>query len=197
MRMIAAARLLILGCALVLGGIAPASAQQFTSARVTGSFVYRDGTPADNRQLHFQNRATQDLFVAPTDSKGEFEAHLPPGIYDLRAERGVILKRKIIVGSTDMSVGRVVEPAPLDVHRPFQRQGVAEAIVDTPAPATANMKGRPMESLKHGHTLVQMLFGPAKPLPPIPEPEPALPTSDASPVAAASPSSAPSPVAGR
>ena len=30
-----------------------------------------------------------------------------------------------------------------------------------------------MESIRHGHTLVQLLFGPAKPLPPIPAPKPA------------------------
>ncbi len=178
----------ILGCTIALALAAPTAAEQFSSARVSGSFAYRNGAPADNRQLHFQNRASNDMFVAATDNEGAFSAYLPPGIYDLRAERGVILKRKIIVGKSDINVGRVVELPPLDLHRPFQRQSIAESIVESPAPATANMKGRPMESLTKGHTLVQLLYGPAKPLPPIPPAQPALPES--SPAAAPSPSAA-------
>ena len=143
----------------------------------------------ENRQLHFQNRASGDMIVAPTDNQGDFAAYLPPGLYDLRAERGVILKAKIlVVGDKDFDIGRVVEPAPTDPRRLLDRQGVAEAIVQSPAPATANMKGRPLESMRQGHTVVQQLYGPAKPLPPIPAPEPALPTAAApSPAAAASP----------
>jgi hypothetical protein len=189
MRAIKAIKPLILSCAMALGLAAPAAAITFSSAHVSGNFVYLDGRAADNRQLHFQNRASGDMFVAPTDSHGDFAAYLPPGLYDLRAERGVILKPKILViGNDDFNIGRVVELAPLDVRRPFERQGVAEAIVQSPAPATANMKGRPLESMRQGHTVVQQLYGPAKPLPPIPAPEPALPSGPApSPAAAASP----------
>jgi hypothetical protein len=187
MRAIKAIKPLILGCAMALVAAAPAAAINFTSAHVSGNFVYQDGRPADNRQLHFQNRASGDMFVASTDNRGDFAVYLPPGLYDLRAERGVILKAEIlVVGNDDFNIGRVVEPAPLDVRRPFERQGVAEAIVQSPAPTTANMKGRPMESLRQGHTVVQLLYGPAKPLPPIPAPEPALPTGPP-PAAAASP----------
>jgi len=186
MRAMTAIRALMFGCMLAAAMAVPVAAEQYSSALVSGNFVYGDGTPADNRQLHFQNRASGDMFVAATDSKGDFAAHLPPGTYDLRAERGVILKRKIVVGTGDVGVGRIVEPPPLDLHRPFQHQGVAEAIVQTDAPATANMKGRPMESMKHGHTLVQLLYGPAQPLPPIPAPKPAIPGAP-SPAAAASP----------
>ena len=168
---------------LMLAG--PAAAIQFSSARVSGNFVYRGGAPADNRQLHFQNRASGDMFVAPTDSKGEFSAYLPPGVYDLRAERGVILKSKIlVVGNDDFSIGTVEAPAPLDVRKPFERQSVVPTIVQSAAPGTANMAGRPMESFTKGHTLVQLLYGPAKPLPPIPAPQPAIP---AAPSAAGSP----------
>jgi hypothetical protein len=192
MRALKAIKLLMLGCAVAVVLAAPAAAIDFSSARVSGNFVYQGGTPADNRQLHFQNRASGDMFVAATDSRGDFAAHLPPGVYDLRAERGVILKAKIlVVGNDDFNIGRVTEPAPLDVRRPFERQGVAEEIVQSPAPTTANMKGRPMESLKQGHTLVQLLYGPAKPLPPIPAPQPALPTGPAPPPAAAASPAAP------
>jgi hypothetical protein len=186
MRAIKAIKPLILGCAMALVLAAPAAAINFASAQVSGTFVYWDGKPMDNRQLHFQNRASGDMFVAPTDSHGDFAAYLPPGLYDLRAERGVILKEKILVGNDDFNIGRVVEPAPTDPRRLLDRQGVAEAIVQSPAPTTANMKGRPMESLRQGHTVVQLLYGPAKPLPPIPAPEPALPTGPP-PAAAASP----------
>jgi hypothetical protein len=188
MRAITAIKILILGCAMALGLDASAAAITFSSAHVSGTFVYWDGKPMDNRQLHFQNRASGDMFVAATDNQGDFAAYLPPGLYDLRAERGVILKEKILVGNDDFNIGRVVEPAPTDVRRLLDRQGVAEAIVQSPAPATANMKGRPLESMRQGHTVVQQLYGPAKPLPPIPAPEPALPSAPGpSPAAAASP----------
>jgi len=185
MRAIRAIKPIILGCAMALGLAASAAAITFSSAHVSGTFVYWDGKPMDNRQLHFQNRASGDMFVAATDNHGDFATYLPPGLYDLRAERGVILKEKILVGNDDFNIGRVVEPAPTDPRRLLDRQGVAEAIVQSPAPATANMKGRPLESLRQGHTVVQLLYGPAKPLPPIPAPEPALPAAPVPPPAAA------------
>jgi len=184
MRAIRAIKPIILGCAMALGLAASAAAITFSSAHVSGTFVYWDGKPMDNRQLHFQNRASGDMFVAATDNHGDFATYLPPGLYDLRAERGVILKEKILVGNDDFNIGRVVEPAPTDPRRLLDRQGVAEAIVQSPAPATANMKGRPLESLRQGHTVVQLLYGPAKPLPPIPAPEPALPAAPVPPPAA-------------
>ncbi len=150
------------------------------AAVVTGSFVYRGGTPANQRQLHFENRISQDMYIAPTGNDGTFAVDLPPGIYDLRAERGVILKSRVVVDDQPINVGQSVEPAPLDVRRPFEHEGVAEALVQTEAPATANLHGRPEEGMKFGHSLVQMLWGPTKPLPPIPE-------------GAASPAAAPSP----
>ena len=185
MRAIKAIKPLILSCAMALGLAASAAAITFSSAHVSGTFVYWDGKPMDNRQLHFQNRASGDMFVAATDNHGDFATYLPPGLYDLRAERGVILKEKILVGNDDFNIGRVVEPASTDPRRLLDRQGVAEAIVQSPAPATANMKGRPLESLRQGHTVVQLLYGPAKPLPPIPAPEPALPAAPVPPPAAA------------
>jgi len=172
MRATAAIKSFLFGCLVTVLLAGTAAAMQFSSARVSGDFVYKGGAPADNRQLHFQNRASGDMFVAPTDPKGEFSAYLPPGVYDLRAERGVVLKAKIlVVGNDDFSIGTVVEPAPLDVRKPFERQSVVPPIVQSAAPGTANMAGRPMESFTKGHTLVQLLYGPAKPLPPIPEPQ--------------------------
>src|SRR5258708_16966983 len=95
------------------------------AANVSGLMLYRDGKPADKRQLHYENRVTSDIFVAPTKPDGSFTADLPPGFYDLRAERGLVLASKIRVDTADINVGHVVEPAPLDVRRPFEREGVA------------------------------------------------------------------------
>ena len=116
------------------------------AANVSGMMSYRDGKPADRRQLHYENRVTNDIFVAPTKPDGSFTADLPTGFYDLRAERGVILASKIRVDNDDINIGHVVEPAPLDVRRLFEHEGVAETLVDSPAPATSNViSGRPLE----------------------------------------------------
>ena len=122
------------------------------AANVSGMMSYRNGKPAERRQLHYENRVTNDIFVAPTTPDGSFTADLPPGVYDLRAERGVVLLSKIRVDKEDVNVGHVLEPAPLDVRRPFEREGVAETVVESPAPATSNViSGRPLEAMKYGH----------------------------------------------
>lgn len=153
------------------------------AAIVSGSMAYRNGKAAEKRQLHFENRVTGDMYVAPTEPDGSFSADLPPGFYDLRAERGVILKRKIRVDQSDLNLGRVVEPVPLDVHRPFQREGVAETIVVSPAPSTANLGGRPLEAMKVGHEAMAPFGAPAGT--PVPR---STPLGEATPVAAPSPS---------
>jgi hypothetical protein len=118
---------------------------------VSGSMVYQNSKPAEHRQLHFENRATGDMFIAPTDDSGDFSIDLPPGLYDLRAERGVILKYRVNVEQEPVNIGRVVEPVPLDVHRIFQHESVGEEIVNSPAPSTANLTGRPLEAMRYGH----------------------------------------------
>jgi hypothetical protein len=170
----------ILALAFALAATSPLYA---ASALVSGHFTYRDGAPAGNRQLHFENRVSADMFIAATTADGAFSADLPPGVYDLRAERGVVLKPDIIVAGSDIDVGRIVEPAPLDYHRPFQHEGIAEAIVTSAAPATANTHGRPMEGMKYGHETTQKYFEQSQPLPPIPAPEPAIPVAGPSPAA--------------
>jgi hypothetical protein len=130
------------------------------AANISGSMVYRNGAAADKRQLHFENRTTGDMYVAPTQPDGTFIADVPPGFYDLRAERGVILVRKIRIDQNDVNVGRVIEPPMLDVHRPFQREGVAGSQLVSPAPATANLAGRPIEAMKYGHEAMAPIGGP-------------------------------------
>jgi hypothetical protein len=143
-----------------------AAAYPACAAVVSGTFTYEDGTPAKRRQLHFENRATGDMYIAQTDPGGAFSTDLPPGLYDLRAERGVVLKASIEVGDSNLNVGKVVEPAPLDVRRPFEHEGVAEAIVENPAPSTANLQaGRPLAGMKYGHEALSAYGRPVQNLP--------------------------------
>jgi len=156
------------------------------AANVSGTMSYRNGQPADKRQLHFENRVTSDIFVAPTKPDGSFSAHLPPGIYDLRAERGLVLASKIRVDSDDVNVGHVLEPAPLDVRRLFERQTVAEALVESPAPATANgVSGRALTAMRYGYEAVAPMGAPGTPAPE------STPLGEATPVAESSPSTMP------
>jgi hypothetical protein len=162
------------------------------AANVSGLMLYRDGKPADKRQLHYENRVTSDIFVAPTKPDGSFTADLPPGFYDLRAERGLVLASKIRVDTADINVGHVVEPAPLDVRRPFEREGVAESLVESPAPATANVtSGRPLEAMKYGHEAMAPFGAPVG----TPAPQ-STPLGEATPVAVASPGAMESPGTG-
>jgi hypothetical protein len=127
---------------------------------VSGSFVYQNSKPAEHRQIHFENRATGDMFIAPTDDSGNFTVDLPPGLYDLRAERGVILKYRVNVENEPLNIGRVIEPVPLDVHRIFQHESVGEDIVKSPAPSTANLTGRPLEAMRYGHEAAEQYGAP-------------------------------------
>jgi hypothetical protein len=156
------------------------------AANVSGMMSYRDGRAAERRQLHYENRVTSDIFVAPTKPDGSFTADLPPGFYDLRAERGVVLASNIRVDSADVNVGHVVEPAPLDVRRLFEHESVAETILESPAPATANViSGRPLAAMKYGYEAVAPMAAPGTPAPE------STPLGEATPVAAASPSAMP------
>jgi len=163
-----------------------AGARIARAANVSGMMSYRDGRPADRRQLHYENSITSDIYVAPTKPDGSFTADLPPGLYDLRAERGVVLASNIRVDSADVNVGHVVEPAPLDVRRPFEREGVADSILESPAPATANVvSGRPLAAMKYGYEAVAPMSAPGTPAPQ------STPLGEATPVAAALPSAMP------
>ena len=159
------------------------------AANVSGTMSYRDGKPADKRQLHYQNVVTNDIYVAPTQPDGSFTADLPPGFYDLRAERGVVLANRIRVDNHDVNVGHVVEPAPLDLRRPFEHEGVADSIVDSPAPATANIvSGRPLAAMKYGHEAIAPFGAPVG----TPAPQ-ETPLGEATPVPLGSPGAMESP----
>ncbi len=128
-------------CAIVAGALVLLSAHA-EAATVSGIYTTPHGKPLADRQLHFQNRISGDMYLTRTGADGSFASDLPPGTYDLRAERGLVVRPGIRVEVTglDLNVGRVSEGAPLDVRRPFQRQGIGPALVDTAAPATAHVE---------------------------------------------------------
>ncbi len=117
--------------ALVCGGF------NARAAEVGGVLSAPSGQVA-GRELHFENHASRDIFMAPTSDKGEFEADLPPGIYSLRGERGTIFGPEIVVaGPEPVDLGTVNQPTGCNPLRIFQMEGVVPVLVHTPAPSTA------------------------------------------------------------
>ena len=108
---------------------------------VGGSLTTRDGNPAPDRQIHFENRVTGDIFLVRTGSDGRFSADLPPGHYDLREERGPIIRGAIGVGASEQDLGKVAEQDSGFWCRLFEAEVLGPAIVKTPAPSTANLPG--------------------------------------------------------
>jgi hypothetical protein len=147
----AAARLAIAG-ALALALIALALPAH--AARVSGALSgYESAAPEANRELHFENALTHDVYLAPTNSDGTFAAELPPGLYHLRAERGVILKPAIAVANAGVALGAVSEAAPCAPWRLWQRQQLAPAQLASPAPATAYLMTADTTVLPPGRAL--------------------------------------------
>jgi hypothetical protein len=107
------------------------------AAEVGGVLAAPSGQVA-GRELHFENHATRDIFMASTSSKGEFSAELPPGSYSLRGERGTIVVPRIdVVGPEPVNLGTVNQPSGFNPLAIFQLEGVVPVLVRTPAPSTA------------------------------------------------------------
>ena len=107
------------------------------AARVSGVLTTYQGQPAPSRDLHFENCVTQDEYLAPTHTDGSFAQRLPPGCYDLRAERGAILRHGIIVNDNDVAIGAVSDLAPLAPARLFDLEELFPTLLTSPAPSTA------------------------------------------------------------
>src|SRR5260370_4134744 len=107
------------------------------AATVSGILVQYEGAPDPNRDLHFENTITHDIYMAPTHQDGSFSQQLPAGNYRLRTEVGAILASDIGVADADIPLGRVSELAPLAPARMFQLQTIAPTILKNPAPSTA------------------------------------------------------------
>ena len=116
------------------------------AAIVSGVYTGRGGAPLANHQLHFENRISGDIYLARTGTDGSFTSDLPPGTYDLRAERGLVVKSGVVIdgAAVDMNIGKIHDGAPLDVRRPFEREGVGPSIVDSGAPGTAHLDKAPV-----------------------------------------------------
>jgi hypothetical protein len=122
------------GLMIALDAALPVSA---AAARVSGALMSYQGQPEASRDLHFENCVTQDEYLAPTHPGGVFAQSLPPGCYDLRAERGAILRHGIIVGNSDVSIGSVSDLAPLAPARLFDLEELFPTLLTSPAPSTA------------------------------------------------------------
>lgn len=109
------------------------------AANVSGTLTGSDGKPRADRQVHFENRITHDIFLAQTAPDGSFSLDLPPGIYQLRSEHGAAILSRVEVQDADIALGRVKESWTFNPARLFSRQGVARGVVSTQAPSTANI----------------------------------------------------------
>jgi hypothetical protein len=107
------------------------------AARVEGTFVNAQGAPSGGRHFHFENHRTGDIYITPIHSDGSFEANLPPGLYDLRAQHGVIIETGIRVGSKPVSLGKVQEHYPNPIARILERETLFPTLLTSPAPSTA------------------------------------------------------------
>jgi len=123
-----------LGVALALMAALPGAA---AAARVSGTFATYQGQPAASRDLHFENCVTHDTYMAPTHRDGSFAQMLPPGCYDLRAERGAIVRHAIMVGKADVAVGQVSDLSPFAPARLCQLEALFPTLLTSPAPSTA------------------------------------------------------------
>ncbi len=110
--------------------------QMFT--RVSGVLAAPEaGEPLAGHELHFQNRIGGNLYTLRTGANGAFAIMLPQGVYDLRGKHGAVIASGITVGQKPVDLGQVTPPPPYEVWRFFQRQEIGQAIVKSPAPATA------------------------------------------------------------
>ncbi|MGH8012772.1 MAG: hypothetical protein ACREQ4_09765 [Candidatus Binataceae bacterium] len=127
---IGAVALGILGFSLAL----PAAAM---AARVQGTLVNAQGVPEGGRRFHFENHLTGDIYIAPIHLNGSFGANLPPGLYDLRAQHGVIILTGIRVGSKSVELGKIQEHYPNPIARVLEWETLFPTLLTSPAPSTA------------------------------------------------------------
>lgn len=118
---------------LVVAGL-PAVA---SAARVSGTLIGYQGQPEPSRDLHFENCASHDSYLAPTHTDATFAQNLPPGCYNLRAERGAILRPGIMVKDNDVALGAVSDLAPFAPARLFDLEALFPTLLTSPAPSTA------------------------------------------------------------
>jgi hypothetical protein len=95
------------------------------------------GQPLGGHELHFQDRVAGNLYTARTEANGAFSTMLPQGVYDLRGMWGAVIVRGLTVGPGPVNLGQINPPGPYNAWRLIERQEIGQAIVQSPAPATA------------------------------------------------------------
>lgn len=116
----------------------PETATLQMSTTVSGVLAAPEaGAPLAGHELHFQQRISGNMYTVRTQSNGAFWTMLPQGVYDLRGMHGAVIARAVAVGQSPVNLGQVNPPGPYNVWRLVERQEIGEAIVKSPAPATA------------------------------------------------------------
>ncbi len=124
----------------VVGKMLPA-----TPVEISGKLLTYEGQPAADRQVHFENTVSGDTYLTRTGKDGSFSIALPPASYNLREEHGPIVAGNVQAWSGAVNLGTVSEPGTLE-HL-LQGEGVAPALIHSPAPITSNPRpGAPIES---------------------------------------------------
>jgi hypothetical protein len=112
--------------------------QRATPVVLTGKVLSYEGQPLANREIHFENVVSGDVFLGMTGPDGSFSMPLPPGFYNLREGNGPIVAGYILAQGDAINVGSVSEPP--ELQRLLEMQGVAPAQVHSPAPITSDVR---------------------------------------------------------
>jgi hypothetical protein len=150
-----AKRLVLFAFLAAIPGAAPAFAgphkgvvgkfQPATPVVISGKLVTAEGQPAADREIHFENTVSSDVFLTHTGKDGSFSFALPPATYNLREEQGPIVARNVQAWGDEVNLGTVSEPS--GWQRILQYEGIAPALVHSPAPITSNVRaGQPIQS---------------------------------------------------
>jgi hypothetical protein len=141
----------------VAAGFFLASAAVVMAARIGGRLAPYEGNSAQGgRYLHLENTVTGDSYLMRTGPDGLFVTHLPPGVYNLRAEYGAILVHAIVVGpGARIALGQVSELAPYTPVRIWQYQAIASSLLVSSAPSAANILTSDTRELPPGRPVME------------------------------------------
>lgn len=108
------------------------------AGQIEGKLVVAGGQPEPDRQVHFENQVSRDIFVFQTGRDGSFSIYLPPGVYDLRQDWGRIIAKNILIGVNDeaLQLGSLIDPQSNWLIDFIEYEGLGEAVVRGPAPST-------------------------------------------------------------
>ena len=105
---------------------------------ISGVLRNCNGRPLQD-QVHFENQVSGDAILVKPAVDGSFAVSLPPGVYDLREERGAVITKSIVVGEQTVALGTVREPRPYNPMRLLQLEGMARYLLSSPARVSASV----------------------------------------------------------